>query len=499
VAAALAAFVCELPLASPLGGGVMVAWHQGQDPVAVDFFTRTPGLGLESRPELDFDHVNVDFGSTIQVFHVGRASAAIPLALPGVVGVHRDWGRLPLPVVAEPAVELARRGYVLGEQVAYVFWLLVPIVTRSAECQALYFQGDRVATAGSRLDNPALGDTLEAVAKDPRCIRELYQQLVREFSPAAGGLMTPADVERLDIARPSPLRVDHSGLMLATMPPPSSGGVLVALGLKLLEGIGARGPFLGTGHLLGLAQVQDALLSVRDSEFDRRCREDDFVRGLLAPERVARLRARLGAHPVTNPGNALGSTTHISTLDEEGNAVAVTLSNGEGCGYVLRGTGMVVNNMLGEQDLHPRGFHRDPPGTLLSTMMAPTIARGPSNLWALGSGGSNRLRTAILSVTSHLIDHGVSAAEAVRAPRIHLEPIVDRASPAGGCQRSLAYEVTGLESSARQALLAAYPDSPVAFERPNIYFGGVHVAEYADGHFSGAGDPRRGGAVSVVE
>ena len=500
VAAALAAFVCEMPLASPLGGGVLVAWHPGQPPVSLDFFTRTPGVGarLPART-LDFHHVEVDFGATIQVFHVGRASAAVPLALPGLLDAHRRWGSLPLPAVAEPAIELARSGYVLGEQVAYVFSLLVPIVTRSRECRALYFDGDAVAQAGAHLKNLDLAQTLQDVAADPDRLPDIYDQLAREFAPSEGGLITPEDGRAPQLVEASPVAVDHGEWQLATMPPPSSGGVLVALGLKLLEGVGGEASFLSEAHLRRLMRVQDTLLDVRDDQFDVSCRDAGFVRGLLSPARVAELRAQLGRRGDVRPGNRLGSTTHISVLDDAGSAVSLTLTNGEGCGHVLRGTGMVVNNMLGEEDIHPRGFHRDEPGTRLSTMMAPTVLRGENRIIALGSGGSNRLRTAILSVASHLVEYAVCPATAVAAPRLHLEPLRSRRGEDGRWVRSLAYEIVGLAESVQHALRGEYPEAPVAFARPNMFFGGVHVAMRDGECFSGAGDSRRGGSVAVVD
>jgi gamma-glutamyltranspeptidase/glutathione hydrolase len=502
VAAALAAFVCELPLASPMGGGVLMAWSAGGPPTALDFFARTPGLGGGRPRDLDFCDVEVDFGATVQIFHVGRASAAVPLALPGLLDAHQRWGWLPLPVVAEPSVELGRSGYVLGERVAYVFSLLEPIVTRSTGCRRLYFDRDRIAVAGVRMKNPDLANAIEQIAATPATVRDVYAQLVREFSPPAGGLMGDADVARLAVIAERPVSFEHLGVRLATMPPPSSGGALVALGLKLLERLGQSDPFLSAGHVLRLAQVQDALLHVRDERFEQRCWEADFVTKLLDPQHLDELRRWLstpaageGAPGATTP---LGSTTQISTLDEHGGAVAVTLSNGEGCGHVLKGTGMVVNNMLGEEDLHRRGFHVDPPGQRLATMMTPTILRDSQRTIALGSGGSNRLRTAILQVVSHLVEYRVSAQLAVDAPRVHLEPLPGAPIPGGRPPRSAAFECPGMSAPAQAALRAAYPQAPVAFPQKNMFFGGVHLALQADGEFSGAGDDRRGGSFCVV-
>jgi gamma-glutamyltranspeptidase / glutathione hydrolase len=468
LSAAFAAFVCELPLCSPLGGGVLVARDGRGTLHAIDLFARTPGLG--GRPDqLDFAHVTVDFGATTQVFHVGRGSAAVPLALPGLLEAHRRWGSLPLAEVVAPAVELGTRGYELGPGVAYVFHLLAPIVCRTPECRALFTDGPELARAGARLRNPHLADTLEQIARRPETVRELYAALARELGPSEGGLIGAADVASIAVADVAPLTSQHRDQLVVSMPAPSSGGVLVLLGLRSV--LGSRElAFLSPEHVVRLLEAQAGLLAVRGADFDERCRDDAWVRSLLETK--------------------LGSTTHMSAIDEHGAAVALTLTNGEGSGSVLAGTGMVVNNLLGEEDIHPRGFHLDPPGSPLATMMAPSLVLGPDLLLALGSGGSNRLRNAILSVLSHVLEHGRELSEAVAAPRFHVER---QSEPPG---RRVAFERPGLTDAAAEAARAF--GSAVEFPAPNMYFGGVHVAARRAQRLFGAGDPRRGGSVRVA-
>jgi gamma-glutamyltranspeptidase/glutathione hydrolase len=155
----------------------------------------------------------------------------------------------------------------------------------------------------------------------------------------------------------------------------------------------------------------------------------------------------------------------------------VTCSNGEGSAIVVPGTGMHLNNMLGEQDLNPLGFHRHPPGRRLPSMMAPTMAlRDGVPELALGSAGSNRIRSAILQTTVRVVDEGVRAGDAVRAPRVHVEPGIDTG---------------GLEAAGRAI---------ARFREKNLFFGGVQAVERDyQGRFWGGGDPRRGGAAIVVE
>ena len=491
VGAAFAAFVCELPLCSPLGGGVLVLQRAGEEPVAYDMFARTPGLGRAGpRGALDFEGIEVSFGAATQVFHVGRASVAVPLALEGLLEVHQRYGALPLAEVVAPAVALGRDGYVLGPGLGTVFEILRPIVRRTPECHALFVdESGEIARAGALLRNRDMADAFDRIGRDPGEVRELYAALAREMSPAAGGLMTPADAAGARARTFTPVMIEHAGWRVATMPSPSTGGVLIALGLRMLEGISAA-RFLSKEHVLYMAKVQEALLAERDESFADRCADPEAVRALLSDARVkiAREKAR---------NNLFGSTTHLSAIDDQGTAVALTLTSGEGSGHVLGGTGMIANNLLGEHDLHPRGFHVDPAGTPLMTAMAPTILSRGDDRIALGSGGSSRLRTAILQVLTALVEFGLSPADAVTAPRLHLE-LGPPSSPTHERDFHLAFEADGLAADVARALAAAYPNDPAIFLSPNLYFGGVHVALRLGGSFVGAGDPRRSGAGVVA-
>ena len=127
---------------------------------------------------------------------------------------------------------------------------------------------------------------------------------------------------------------------------------------------------------------------------------------------------------------SLGSTTHIAVLDRDGWACSVTCSNGSCSGVVVPGTGVHLNNMLGEQDLNPLGFHRHPPGRRMPSMMAPTIVlRDGRPELVLGSAGSNRIRSAILQTIIRVVDDGLRAGDAVQAPRVHFEDGVVYAEP----------------------------------------------------------------------
>lgn len=491
VAAAFAAFVCELPLCSALGGGALLVSPPSGETLAIDMFARAPGLGLDARERaaLDFVGVEVSFGAALQVFHAGRGSAAVPLALPGLLEAHARFGTLPMAEIVAPATELATRGFTVGHGVAFAMQVVGPIARLTPECFSLFSRTDTLPEEGARLDNPSFAAVLDELARRPEeTVRALYTDLARALAPSAGGLVTAADVAAARPETHAPVCVTHAGFEIATMPGPSTGGTLVALGARLHEGLRHHG-FLTSGHLFEIAGVQEALLALRVPDFDAKVRDPAFVRDLLTDASVARLRA-VGEPAVKD--NPLGSTTHISAIDEGGLAVALTLTNGEGSGHALPGTGIVVNNLLGEEDIHPHGFHVDPPGRPLTTMMAPTVLRREGEVMALGSGGSNRLRNAILQVLVGVLEHERPLEEAVAAPRLHLQP-----DPVTRAVR-LAIESASLDPEVLAKLLARYPESPMVFPVPNMFFGGVHVARSIRGALEGAGDPRRGGAVAIA-
>jgi gamma-glutamyltranspeptidase/glutathione hydrolase len=178
--------------------------------------------------------------------------------------------------------------------------------------------------------------------------------------------------------------------------------------------------------------------------------------------------------------------------DAAGRIVSITTSAGESAGFVVADTGVMLNNMLGETDLHPHGFHRLPPGRRLITMMSPVLAlRQGQPLLAVGSGGSNRIRSAILQVLSNLFDFKLDLAEAVAAPRLHFENDVLQLE--GGVSPGVA---AGLEAAGYK--VNRWPEL-------NMFFGGVHAVarpgqtSVKNSAWLAVGDPRRGGSMAMVE
>ena len=190
---------------------------------------------------------------------------------------------------------------------------------------------------------------------------------------------------------------------------------------------------------------REAANARRTDDFHEGLHDEDYVKRFLAADLDAvaeRIRAGewVGGHGGAggpDEPDRLGSTTHIAVIDADGNCASVTCSNGTGSGVVVPGTGVHLNNMLGEEDLNPQGFHRIPPGRRVSSMMSPTLAlRDGEVVLGLGSAGSNRIRSAILQTVVRVLEQGMDAGDAVVSGRLHFEagtvqaePGVDRGGP----------------------------------------------------------------------
>jgi len=296
---------------------------------------------------------------------------------------------------------------------------------------------------------------------------------VSEWVRERGGLVTEEDLASYEVVEREPARVRYHGREVLTNPPPSSGGILIADALGILE------------RLDDPADVEALAETIASTN---RARDEDFLEGLRSEGYLERFLARDALDSVaTEVRGRLGSTTHIATMDEEGRCASATCSNGSCSGVIVPGTGVHMNNMLGEEDLNPLGYHRHQPGARVPSMMAPTVVlRGGRPEIALGSAGSNRIRSAILQTILRVLDGGLAAQEAVDAPRLHVEGSIVEAEP-------------GIDAAALDRLERGDWTVRRWAER-NLYFGGVQAVERnAAGAFSGGGDPRRGGVATVVD
>ena len=477
VAGALTACVAEPVLASLLGGGFLMARDAKGETKLLDFFVQTP---RRPRPagELDFHAATADFGAATQDFHIGAGAIATPGIAPGLWEAHRALGRIPFRELAAPAAALARRGAPLSDFQAKVFGIVLPIYLASPASRALFLGGDEAPAPGTAIPNPDLGDVIESFALEgPRFMMEGEPAQALLSLTEEGGHLEAADLKRYAPRWREPLIATRGEARIALNPAPSLGGALIAFALEL------------TGRDASPRDVARAF------EMTARARLDSGIDGdapagvkrLLSPASLTYWKERIAGRPAATRG-----TTHISAVDAAGNAAALTLSNGEGCGLVAPGTGLMPNNMLGEADLMPGGFHPVPAEIRLGSMMAPAIAAWPDGtICALGSGGSNRIRTALAQVLTHVIDRGARLEDAILAPRIHVEgQQADR-------ERDIPDMAVDFEDrfpeGEREALRAAFPQAR-PWAEDSMFFGGVHaVRRTARGAVEAMGDPRRDG------
>ncbi len=451
VGAMLTSFVAESLLTGLGAGGYMLVAGGGIEPTLLDFFVAAP-TRIGDGSEAELLGVGVSFGDAEQVFYIGPASCGVYGVPAGVCEAVRRWGTVPLEDLAAPAAQLARDGVLLNAGQAYVAEILGELLTSTPECAALWAPGGRLLREGGLLRNPELGDALLRLARDGAepFYRGDIATAVREWLGERGGSLSAKDLCSYEAIEREPVKIAYRDREIFTNPPPSAGGTLLAYSLALLD----RTPAPPT-----LAAVIDAMAAAQAE------RTPAFVEGL---DQHGFLERFLGAR--------LGSTTHISVIDAHGCACSATCTNGEGSGVVVPGTGMHINNVMGEEDLNPLGFHLHPAGRRMPSMMAPSVVMRDGHVeLVLGSAGSNRIRSALLQTIVGVVDRGMPVADAVRAPRVHFEDGVVFAEPG--------IDLDGLAGGLRV----------VRFGALNLFFGGVQAAQFHGRRLTGAGDPRRGG------
>jgi gamma-glutamyltranspeptidase/glutathione hydrolase len=467
IGAGFASAVVEPALTSLGGGGFLLAKTSGargpSEETFFDFFVDTPGRGLPHQiPAPHFFPVTVHFPSSDQIFNIGFGSVAVPGNLKGFLHVHERLGRLPLGRILAPAIQLARQGFTINSTQAYFLNLLKPIITFSPTGKTLYTKNQRYIKADDFLVNPDLANFLELLAEDKgsRFYFGDLAALMDHDMRQGDGLLTNEDLASYKVIERHPLSASYREYTLLTNPPPSMGGSLVALALSILENHDFNHLAWGsTEHIHLMANLMLEVDSLRNKKIT-----DHDVRD--AARRMT----------IFNRG-----TTHISIADTEGNVASMTTSNGEGAGYFVPGTGIMLNNMMGEDDLHPNGFHVSPPGQRVCSMMSPSLLlKDGEVILVLGSGGSKRIRTAITQVLVNIVDFHLEVQQAVEVPRIHWDGQTLHLEP------GLAPETT--------AYLERHLPVNI-WQEKDMYFGGVHAVRPGSG---GGGDPRRGGAVAEV-
>ena len=509
LAALCAACIAEPVLATLGGGGFLLAcpgegylgksrpgeklagrnfkpgFKSAMEPVVYDFFVQTPRR--KKPPEdTDFFPILADFGEAQQEFHMGMGSIATPGLIKGLFRIHQDLCSMPMARIVEPAVILARQGLALNALQAHILDVVGNIYSRNEPSRALFGSRNdpgKLLREGEALNLPEMADAFDALAREGADLfyrGDMAHALVEDCR-TGGGHLTAADLENYQVVLRRPLETGFANARLNTNPPPSTGGILIAFALELLKDMALdECRPASADYLERLARVMELTNKARiDSAFSE---TGDKAMEMLEPGFLDQYRRKI----LTKPSTARG-TTQISVMDSAGNAASMTVSNGEGAGYILPGTAIMINNMLGEEDLNPLGFNKWPENKRIGSMMAPTVAAKPDGATIVtGSGGSNRIRTAILQVLVNMLEFGLPVAEAVNHPRIHFEGGLLNLEP-------------GFEPAAVSTLSKSFRNFK-QWEKKGIFFGGAHTVRVnlKRGEFSGAGDPRRGGVTVTV-
>ncbi len=488
VAGILAALVAEPGLIN-LGGGGLALVREPTGLVGYDFMADMPSR--PPYPGMDFYEVVVQFEASSQSFWLGRASVAVPGLIAGLYTLHQRHGRLPWATLFEPAIRLAREGAVLSEAQVTILRLLRGLYERDPKLRARFVPNGEPPKPGTRLRRPDLARTLELLAREgpDAFYRGPLAEAILADQAEHGGLLTREDLARYQVRQVQPLARTYRGHRVWLPDLPSRGGGLVAFTLALLEDYAlgqAPFPWHLVDHLRLLLEAMRLTEDARPLWEDLNASSEERRRRLFEahlPRARAALRAALAGSPdaQTQPLPERPFTTHISVLDREERLVSMTVTAGEDAGFIVGDTGMRLNNMLGEADLHPQGFHKMRPGERLGTMMTPVIAHMADGGWfAVGSGGSSRIRSAVLQTFSAVADFHLTLTAAVQAPRVHYE--------AGICH------LEGGIPAERAEALARLGYRVNLWPTRSMYFGGAHAVYVRAGEAQAAGDPRRGGA-----
>jgi gamma-glutamyltranspeptidase/glutathione hydrolase len=514
VAAVLVALSSEPGVAS-LGGGAFltIAPAGSGDMVTVDGAVTMPGLGLAADAfGGGLRDVLFSYGGGTAM-SVGHGSVGTPGGLAAIEQAHRSFGRIPWREVVLPARDVAAAGFPLGKAAAdYLEHAREPVFGWNPEARStLHHPDGRPLGPAEIVRIHGLAEFLDAVADqgpDVLYRGEVARAIAADMA-AYGGLVTAADLDRYRPEVRRALSVPIGRWQLGTNPAPSIGGPVLAAMLLLMDGRPARwrrsrqsaAASRRSGRVAAprvpgewsladvrhLIAVQVAVLRHRAVTLDLTHERDEAVSDLLD--------GVLESGTGWMPGSP--STLHVSAVDVEGAACSVTASSGYGSGVVAPGTGVWLNNCLGEHELNRTGVHGLPPGARLASNMAPTVARRADGaVLAAGGPGADRITTSLLQALSPLMAGGdldsARLQRVVDRPRLHVRLDPDPDALVVDHERDLPpgwrVPLDGLAAHAR------WVEHPAA----SMYFGGVTLAARASsGALAAAADPRRAGRVAI--
>jgi gamma-glutamyltranspeptidase / glutathione hydrolase len=467
----LMAALTEPGICSLAGGGFVTLASGEGPPMVLDGYAEMPGRGLEAeRFGGGVWPVTMAYGGGMETL-VGPGTVATPGGLAAVAEVADRWGRLPWRRLLEPVIAAAREGFPLSAASdSYLEHSAGPVYGWDPTSRAVLFDGERRRRAGERIVLPELADLLEAVADEGIGLlhRGEAGAVISDHVLAGGGILTRKDLAEYRPRWRTPLTATIAGRHVNTNPGPAVGGAAL-LGLLELTKDGVGPGRFEAASAVRFADAQMAVFTYRLARWSH----------AAIPE-VAELVALSRAGDVTALSRS-ASTVHVSAVGTDGVACAVTFSAGYGSGVMAPGTGLWLNNSLGELELTQTGFHTLEPGTRLVSNMAPSVVIGDDSVTAIGSPGADRITSAIATTLLAHLQGGLDLESAVAHPRLHVE--LNDGDPRVALEPGMPYP----------GPMAIRP-----FDDLHMYFGGVGVAEATPTTAVAAADPRRSGAVRVV-
>lgn len=479
IAAAAAVGVTE-PLMSSIGGGGFALVRAPGGAELIDYYDAMPGKGL---PESAFGAggnprtVILKYGAGVRST-VGGPSCAVPGALRGWEALLERHGRLTLAECLDPAVRLAREGFRLCKTSGGWFQVAEEVLNLTEETRRTFYNGDRPYLEGEEMRLPDLADTLERIGAEGANL--LYQgdlgHHLSSYILEMGGIITGRDLDEYKAVIRDPLTVEYGAGLIHTNGPPSAGGATLAQMLQVVSACDFAS-MSRADYLRVMSGAMRLALADRQTSYGDGAENYRVAERLTSEEYATEQRRRIASGDFGSP-----HTTHLSCVDADGLAVSMTQSMGYGSGIVVPGTGIPMNNTLGEPELNPAGFHALTPGERLISNMSPTVVSSEEGgLIALGTPGASRISTAILQTVVNVVDLGMRLEHAVHAPRFHSEGEL------------FAYEAGAVEADPGQY------NQVLAYEEPSMFFGGVNAVRLTpEGIFEAAADPRRSGGAAFA-
>ncbi len=472
LAAAFVALSTEPGMVSLGGGAYLAIWPLGSDPVVVDGNVEMPGRGAEERIGGGLREVLTDYGGGLRML-AGHGSVATPGIVPAFALAAERYAALPWARLLEPA-RAAARDYPMSPAAArYLEFVADTLFAEDHEARALVTGPDgKAAQGGAQRANLDLASTLDRLAEEGPSLfttGDVGRALV-EAMATNDGLVTAADLETYAPVVRGAHRLNLGTWSIATNPPPAVGGPMLSV---MLTELARRGDWTWDDVI----EIQRAVLSYRTSVHDYSLDLEEDGLDLLA---------RVGEHGLTALHGS-SSTANVSAVDTEGNACAITMSSGYSAGLCIPGTGILLNNALGEVELNRLGIHALPPGTRLASNMAPTTGRSASGrVLAIGSPGADRITTALMLVLGQGCLHDRHLQAAIAAPRLHVRHVDD------------GFVVEHERDTSIGAAVARSGLPAHEYAEPHMYFGGVGAAlSGPGGELLAAGDARRDAATGV--